>query len=66
MQNDQRSAIVDAVNCMNQSSQTIDSSHTVVKLVKETSNLDVNNKLVREVLKQDLKLSFLKSKKLHP
>ena len=51
---------------MNQTCKTIDSSHTVIKEVKEMSDLDVNMKLVRSVLKQDLKLSFFKSKKLHP
>ena len=51
---------------MNQAGKTIDSARTVIKEVKEMSNLEVNLKLVRSVLKQDLKLSFLKSKKLHP
>ena len=32
--------------------------------VKETDDLDVSKKLVRKVMKEDLRLSFVKAKKL--
>ena len=38
----------------------------VRKEIKERDDLDVSEKQVRQILKSEFKLSFLKAKKLHP
>lgn len=60
-----RAAITMAVDCLQRKGSVIESSQKVCSLVKETDELEVSQKLVRQVLKE-FRLSFIKAKKLHP
>ena len=51
---------------MQREGQGIDSSQKVCRVVKDTEYIEVNQKQVRHVLKYEFKLSFVKTKKLHP
>ena len=51
---------------MQSEGQGIDSSQRVCRVVKDTEDIEVNQKQVRHVLKHEFKLSFVKTKKLHP
>ena len=50
---------------MNASSQPIRNAQDVIAAVKDSKNLIVSKKLVRETMKKDMGLSFVKAKKLH-
>ena len=56
-----RAAITMAVDCLQRKGSVIESSQKVCSLVKETDELEVSQKLVRQVLKE-FRLSFIKAK----
>ena len=61
-----RVAVQNTIRSLKADGTTIVSSKKVCEIVKETDNLEVSEKLARRVMRKDFKLSFLKSKKLHP
>ena len=61
-----REAIKEAVASMTQEGKVINNTEVVRTQVQEAAGLEVSKKLVREVLKTDLKLSFIRTKKFHP
>ena len=63
---DQRAAIKEAVGSFTREGKAISSTKLVRDQVREDAGLEVGTKLVRQVLKTDLKLSFIKAKKFHP
>ena len=50
---------------MMQEGKTIENTRQIIQKVKETDNIEVGRKLVASVMKKDLQLSFIKSKKLN-
>ena len=58
-------AIREQVELMKASSQPIRNAQDVVAAVKDSKNIIVSGKLVRETMKKDMGLSFVKAKKLH-
>jgi hypothetical protein len=65
-QAEQREAIKDVVLTMQEKGQALTSKKVVSDAVREETGLVVGAKIVREVLRTDLNLSYLKAKKLNP
>ena len=63
---DQRSAIKEAVCSFTREGKAISSTKLLREQVQKDASLEVSIKLVRNVLKTDLNLSFIKTKKFHP
>ena len=61
-----RQAIQSAVLRMHEGRQLISSVQVVQKAVRDFSNLDVSHRLVRQVLRNECQLSFIKAKKVQP
>ena len=66
LEDDQRAAIKEAVGNFTREGKAISSAKLVRDQVQEDAGLDVSTKLVRQVLKADCQLSFVRAKKLNP
>ena len=66
MDRQQRAAIATAVRALQQEGKIIESARIVCERVRDSENLEVSQKLAAQVMKKDLRLSYIKTKRLHP
>ena len=65
-QDEEKQAIQSAIAGMQRGKKLISSTKAVQEEVEGSSNLEVSARLVRQVLRQDCKLSFVRAKKFYP